>query len=331
MNKTVIITSGDPAGIGPEIILRLASNESFLRVPAVIAGRKSLYEKLSSDMGISVSINSVDSVSRLKPGALNIIEPVCENKYIYGSAPGKSSSHEALAYLDLACALIKEKKTDRLITAPVSKEGIASLKKGFSGHTYYLSDYFGVDRQKAVMLFLSRAIRVVLVTQHLAIKDVPPAVKKEAVLAAAEAASEALKFLGIKVPRLAVCSLNPHCGEGGLLGGEERDEIIPAVEELKKRGAAVSGPMGADDVAAGCLKNEYDIAIAMYHDQGIAPVKLFSHGRAVNFTWGLPFIRLSPLHGTAFDIAGKFTASAESMIECFRIAAGLEVRRGGLK
>ncbi|MCD6311170.1 MAG: 4-hydroxythreonine-4-phosphate dehydrogenase PdxA, partial [Elusimicrobia bacterium] len=219
-----LITSGDPAGIGAEVILRLTSNEIFRRVPSLIAGRKSLYEKLSADMGIRVEINSVDNSLHLKPGALNIIEPACENEYIYGSAPGEASSREALAYLDLACGLIKEKKADRLITAPVSKEGIASVKKGFSGHTYYLSDYFGVDRKKAVMLFLSRTIKVVLVSQHLSIKNVPPAVNKKAVAAAAETACAVLKFFGIAEPRVAVCSLNPHCGEGGMLGTEEQDE-----------------------------------------------------------------------------------------------------------
>jgi len=319
LNKTVIITSGDPAGIGAEVILRLASNESFFRAPSLVVGRKSLYEKLASDMGIRLEINSIDDSLRLKSGALNIIEPVCKNKYVYGSAPGEASSREALAYLDLACGLIKEKKADRLITAPVSKEGVASIKEGFSGHTYYLSDFFGVDRNKTVMLFLSRTIRVVLVSQHLPLKEVSSAINREAVVSTAEAACEALKFLGIKAPRVAVCSLNPHRGEGGLLGIEEKEHIIPAVEELKKRGIDAFGPMGAEDAAAGCLKNEYDIITAMYHDQGILPVKLFSHGRAVNFTWGLPFIRLSPLHGTAFDIAGSFKARAESMIECFRI------------
>ncbi len=324
MNKTVLITSGDPAGIGAEVILRLASNEIFCRVPSLVVGRKSLYEELASGMGISADINLLDDSLRLKHGALNIIEPDCENKYIYGSAPGEASAREALAYLDLACGLIKDKRADKLITAPVSKEGIASIKEGFSGHTYYLADFFGVDRKKTVMLFLSRTIRVVLVSQHLSLKDVSSAINKKAVVNTAESACEALKFLGIDAPRIAVCSLNPHCGDGGILGGEEKDEIIPAVEELKKRGIDAAGPMSAEDAAAGSLKNEYDIIIAMYHDQGILPVKLFSHGRAVNFTWGLPFIRVSPLHGTAFDIAGLFKAQAESMIECFRIVSELK-------
>lgn len=319
-----LITSGDPAGIGAEVILRLASNEAFSLAPSLIIGRKSLYEKLSSAMGIKIEINPVDENLRLKNGALNILEPQSGNKYIYGSAPCEASSREALSYLELACDLIKEGKADKLITAPVSKQGLAVIKKGFSGHTYYLADFFGVERQKAVMLFLSRTIRAVLVSQHLAIKDVPSAIKKEEVISTLEAAFDALRFLGIKEPRAAVCSLNPHCGDGGLLGSEEKNEIIPAVEELKKRGMSVSGPMDAGDAVSGCLKNEYDIIEAMYHDQGIAPVKLFSHGRAVNFTWGLPFIRLSPLHGTAFDIAGTFKARAESMIECFRIVSRLQ-------
>ena len=324
MNKAVIITSGDPAGIGPEVILRLAVAEAFALAPSVIIGRRSLYEKLASDMGIKLETNPVDESLKLKSGVLNILEPPCENKYVYASEPGEASSREALSYLETACGLIKEGKAGRLITAPVSKEGIAAVKKDFSGHTYYLADFFGVERQKAVMLFLSRTIKAVLVSQHLAIKDVAAAINKKAIAVAVESALAALKSFGISAPRAAICSLNPHCGDGGLLGSEEKDEITPAVEELKSRGMAVSGPMDAFDAVAGCLKNEYDIMAAMYHDQGIVPVKLFSHGRAVNFTWGLPFIRLSPLHGTAFDIAGAFKARAESMTECFRIAARLQ-------
>ncbi|MBA3065443.1 4-hydroxythreonine-4-phosphate dehydrogenase PdxA [bacterium] len=345
MNKTVLITSGDPAGVGGEVILRLAANEIFRSVPSLVAGRKSIYEKLASDMGFPVDINLVDNSLRLKSGALNIIEPACENKFIYGAGPGEASSREALAYLELACGLIKDKAADKLITAPVSKEGIASLREDFSGpleiakqslglkpgnlsdfsgHTYYLADFFGVERKKAVMLFLSRTIRVVLVTQHLPLKDVSSAINKEAVVNAAVAAGLAGNFMGIEAPRIAVCSLNPHCGDGGILGLEEKEEIIPAVEELQKRGIHAYGPMSAEDASSGSLKNKYDFIVAMYHDQGILPVKLFSHGRAINFTWGLPFIRVSPLHGTAFDIAGQFIARAESMIECFRVISELK-------
>ncbi|MFH1352934.1 MAG: 4-hydroxythreonine-4-phosphate dehydrogenase PdxA [bacterium] len=314
-----MITSGDPAGIGPELIIKLSRRAEFSECCSVVIGRVSLYRALFAAFSADASaINPVTGLSEADAGKLNIMEPPVKQGFKFGSSPGKESAKEAVSYLDFAAELIKKENLPYLLTAPVSKENISRIRKGFSGHTYYLADFFGVSRDEAAMLFLSSTLRVVTVTQHLPLSQVSSEIKKNRIVRIAVLACDALRGLGISKPRIAVCALNPHSGDGGLLGSEEKHEIIPAVKALKKTVADVRGPLNAEVAVVEALKNKFDLIVAMYHDQGILPVKLFSHGRGVNLTWGLPFIRVSPLHGPAFDIAGRDVAKEGSIVQSFK-------------
>jgi len=322
MNKIFLITSGDPAGIGPEIILKLALSGDFCKRTSVVIGRKSIYEELIKKTKALIKINTVKNISEAKAGALNLMEPGKKTSYVAGDGPGAASAEEAISYVDLALDVAAKEKIAALITAPLSKKSVSLVRKNFSGHTFYLADKTGVKREDVVMLFVSNSLKAALVTQHLPLSQVSSAIREASIIKITSNACEAMKkTLGVKNPKIAVCSLNPHAGEGGILGREELDEIIPAIKKLKDIGIDAYGPVSSDAAARDCLMNKAHLLVAMYHEQGIVPVKLFSHGRAVNMTWGLPFLRFSPLHGTAFDIAGKGAAKADSMIETFNLAS----------
>jgi len=323
-----LITSGDPAGIGPELVVKILTCAEFSEYRSVVIGRISLYRQLFKALRCDASlINPVTNLSKAGKGKINIMEPPEKQGFKFGASPGIESARESISYLDFAAKLIKKKKQRYLLTAPVSKENISRLRPGFSGQTYYLSDIFDIPRDDVAMLFLSASLKVVLVTQHLSLSQVSSRVKKDRIVRITTLACKALRNLGISKPGVAVCALNPHSGEGGLLGHEEKKEIVPAIRTLKKAGVDVRGPLNIEVAVADALKNKFDLIVAMYHDQGILPVKLFSHGRGVNLTWGLPFIRVSPLHGTAFDIAGRGVAKAGSFVESFRTL--LKFRKGG--
>jgi 4-hydroxythreonine-4-phosphate dehydrogenase len=219
-----------------------------------------------------------------------------------------------------------------LVTAPVSKEAIVRAGQAFVGQTEFLAELAGVPAP--VMMLLGdddrgRWLRVALVTTHVALRDVAARVTQPKVERAIERAAAACRELGLARARVAVCGLNPHAGEGGQFGTEEITTIAPAVLAARARGADVMGPLPADTVFHHALRGEYDAVVAMYHDQGLAPLKLLAFERGVNWTLGLPFIRTSPDHGTAYDIAGQNRADPSSMIAAIRLARRLAERRAG--
>ena len=221
---------------------------------------------------------------------------------------------------------------DALVTAPVSKEAIIDAgHPEFVGQTEYLSGLAGTDR--TIMMLLGcddrgRWLRVALVTIHMALRKVADAITADRIQLAIQRAAEACHDLGLPRARIAVCGLNPHAGEGGKLGTEERTLIIPAVEAARLRHADIVGPLPADTLFHYAYKGDYDAVVAMYHDQGLAPLKMIGFESGINWTLGLPFIRTSPDHGTAFDIAGKGIAHPGSMIAAVRLAKQLARRRG---
>ena len=286
--RTIGITLGDPQGIGPEVI------------------RKALLSPRLSKKCSFLIIGNHPQLRGLRIPKLNI--------------PYKNPGEGSLKFLDHGITLIKGGIIDALVTAPLSKERVNQYHKGFRGHTEYLADAFGVKRFD--MMFISKHMRLSLLTRHVPLKDVPNMVTSRAVLNAIELLHETLKVqFGIAHPRIAVLGLNPHAGEGGLLGKEEQRSIIPAIRKTAQNGMKVYGPFPADTFfIKECL---YDGVIAMYHDQGLAPVKGKYFQDLVNFTAGLPFIRTSPVHGTAFDIAGKNRADPASMIAAINLACDL--------
>ncbi|MDD5448983.1 MAG: 4-hydroxythreonine-4-phosphate dehydrogenase PdxA [Candidatus Omnitrophica bacterium] len=232
------------------------------------------------------------------------------------------SARESVEFIDAAFELIIKKKADALVTGPVSKEAINSSGIKFKGHTEYLADLCGSPR--IAMMFISDKLKLSLVTRHMALSEVSRAISIKAVYDTAELTCKALKdWFWINNPKVGISGLNPHCGEGGLFGGEEETVIRPAVEKLSNYFKGVAGPIPADTLLYEIYNKRYDAAVCMYHDQGLAAFKMISRNKGVNLTLGLPFIRTSPDHGTAFDIAGKSKADPGSMIEALKLAIRL--------
>jgi 4-hydroxythreonine-4-phosphate dehydrogenase len=239
-------------------------------------------------------------------------QPLDARILVLGSRTG--GGREALAAIDEAADLALAGKVDGIVTAPVSKERIAGTGIRFIGHTEHLAARAGVELP--VMLFVAGARRVALVTTHVSLRDLPAAITRSRVIGILRETSKGLKeYFGLPHPRLAVCGLNPHAGEGGHFGREEIETIAPAVEAARGEGIRAEGPYAADTV----WNRPCDAVIAMYHDQGLGPVKAM-HPDAVNVTLGLPFVRTSPDHGTAFDIAGKGVADPKPMMAAIRVA-----------
>jgi len=284
---------GDPRGIGPEIIRKaltgpvIASEAKQSRF--IVIGNK----KVLGSLPASVEVMDV---------------------------PYRSAGEGALKFLDKAISLIKAGAADALVTAPLSKEIVSRYAKNFVGHTEYLAQAFGI--KKFDMMFIAGPVRLTTVTRHVPLKEVPKLVTQKAVFDSIALMALTLKDkFKIKAPKIAVLGLNPHAGEGGLLGPEDVKQILPAVRKANARGINAKGPFPADTFFA--YHKSYDGIIAMYHDQGLAPLKGLYMKELLNFTAGLPFVRTSPAHGTAFDIAGKNKADPSSMLAAIKLAVSL--------
>jgi 4-hydroxythreonine-4-phosphate dehydrogenase len=285
MRPRIAITVGDPAGIGPEIAAKAADD----------------------------------------PRVRAVCEPV-----LYGPppgsrfTPGELSAGAGRAAYDAICAAVRDAQSGvvhAIATAPVNKLAFARAGLPWKGHTDLLAHLTGSPR--AAMMFWSEPLKVVLATVHIPLASVPGALTRELVESTIELAAGELPRFGVPRPRLAVAGLNPHAGEDGLLGEEERDVLCPSVEAARSRGVLVEGPFPSDTLFTRATRGEFDAVIACYHDQGLIPVKLLAFGRAVNVTLGLPIIRTSVDHGTAFDIAGRGIADPASLIEAVLLAAKL--------
>jgi len=305
------ITMGDPSGIGAQIIPKALDKVVDL-ADYVIIGDKWVFNQA---LGARCSVSGVNN--RVKFIDLNNVN---HKKFKFGEVKaeyGKAS----IEYLDKALELLKNKQIDCLVTCPVSKEAInlAGLKD-FSGHTEYLAKR--TKTKHFVMMLLNKKLRFCLVTRHMPLKDVALSLNCKEIREAVSFAYKSLKELFlIRRPRIAVCGLNPHASDNGILGEEENKIIKPALNRLKRIIKTIAGPLPADTTVLKAAQDKYDCVIAMYHDQALIPLKLSGDYSGVNMTLGLPFIRTSPLHGTAFDIAGKFAlAKPGSLIEAVKLA-----------
>ncbi|MCA9409414.1 MAG: 4-hydroxythreonine-4-phosphate dehydrogenase PdxA, partial [Candidatus Omnitrophica bacterium] len=236
--------------------------------------------------------------------------------------PNRVSGQCSLDYLNSAVEFLKKKKISALVTAPVCKEAIAKFQPHFQGHTEYLADHF--NKKNVGMLFVAQNLKTLIVTRHIPLKRVSQSITSSLLVKSIQMTDQALKdYFKIKRPRLAICGLNPHAGENGLLGREEQRIIIPVIKKLHSNRLHIEGPFPADTLFCPDKAKHYDAIIAMYHDQGLIPIKTLYFHKVVNLTIGLPVIRTSPSHGTAFDIAGKNCANPASMIEAIKLAAQL--------
>lgn len=321
-NIKVGITHGDYNGIGYEVILKMLDDERIpeLCTPVIYGSAKiaALYRKQLGLQGPApVQIRQADDAN---PGQYYIINVIGEDAKVETGHPSAEAGQAAFAALERAVADLREGKIDVLLTAPINKATIQSELFTFPGHTEYLETSVG-DGEKALMILFNDRLRVALATIHVPLAKVAEAVTKENLVdKIVRFNSSLIKDFGIVKPRIAVLGLNPHCGDGGLMGSEEKDIILPAIEECRTRKIHAFGPYAADGFFGSGNFGKFDGVLAMYHDQGLAPFKTIAGGSGVNFTAGLPYVRTSPDHGTGFDIAGQGVASPDSMREALYAA-----------
>lgn len=306
---------GDPSGIGPEVALKsLASPRVKGLADFFLIGDASVIRRLKRRTGLRAGAELLD------------LENVSGSGFEYGvvrPAFGRAS----VQYLEKAVDLIMRGKADALVTAPINKTSVrAAGLKDFEGHTEYLADRTGA--KEYAMMFVGKTLKITLVTRHIALKDVPRRISAEKIYKTIRLTRAALKkFFGIARPRIAVAGLNPHAGESGNFGDEDGRIILPAVKKASKEMGNIYGPIPPDVIFPQVQAGQYDAAVAMYHDQGLIPFKMFHFKDGVNMTLGLPFVRTSPDHGTAFDIAGSLVADPASMIEAIILACRLARKR----
>ena len=288
---TIAVTAGDPAGIGPEIVVKAVHDPRVVEVcRPVIYGPHTAAELDEFQAGVV-------------------------------SAAAGRAAYEAI---DRAVTDARAGRVDAIATAPINKEAFAEAGLPWRGHTDLLAHLCGV--QDAAMMFWSERLRVVLATVHIPLRDVPGKLTTELLMRTIHLTAASMPMFGIEDARIGVAGLNPHAGENGLLGSEDGDVIVPAVTRARADGLDVRGPIPADTLFVRAVRGEFDVVIAAYHDQGLVPVKLVAFGRAVNVTLGLPIVRTSVDHGTAFDIARKGTADEGSLVEAILLAARLARR-----
>ncbi len=321
------ITMGDPSGIGPEVILKALSLQEIGSMAdfVIIGCYKVLHDVADSlSMGKRLQLSRLDSMplNADKDSVNNINVLDLDNVSVQDAISHKvlaNSGRASVEYIMKGLGLAMGGEIDAIVTAPISKEAVKMAGFEFAGHTELLKEK--TDTENVVMLMVGKGLRVSFVTTHLAIKDVSRFINQESVFSTIQTTAKGLKqFFGIADPRIAVCGLNPHCGDGDRFGTEERDSIIPAIKRAQEMGIDCIGPLSSDTVFNKALNGEFDVVVVQFHDQGTIPIKMHAFDSGVNITLGIPIIRTSPTHGTAFDIAGKGVANPGSMIEAIKTA-----------
>lgn len=309
----VAITHGDTNGVGYEVILKTFQEQGMLELcTPIIYGSPKAAAYHRKALNIDTNFSIISKAEDAQPGRVNMLTTFEEEVKIDLGQPSPEAGKAALKALDRAMADYRAGLYDVLVTAPINKNTIQNENFMFPGHTEYIEHNLG-EGNKALMIMMNGSLRVALVTTHLPIKDVAKAITKETIIEKTKIFHDTLKRdLRIDNPRIAVLALNPHAGDNGLLGTEEQEIIIPAIKELEADGVQAFGPYPADGFFGSGTYNKFDGVMAMYHDQGLAPFKTIAAEDGVNYTAGLPVIRTSPDHGTAYDIAGKGIADENS-------------------
>ncbi len=324
------ITMGDPSGVGPEIIAKALTRPQIHKLgKIVVVGDKWVFDKVKGERlkvkGERLKVKGERlkvKGERLKVKGYQFIDlnNVPRKNFRFGRVR-KEFGRAAIDYLKKAVELIKNREIDCLVTAPISKQAINLAGYRYGGHTEFLARAFGKKSQDLVMMLLNKYIRATLVTRHLALKEISPALSRQTIYKTIVITYLALKgYFGIARPKICVAALNPHAGEGGLLGREEMERIRPAITKARIIVKDVFGPLPADSAYLKAKQGAFDAVVAMYHDQVLIPLKLLDPESGVNLTLGLGFVRTSPLHGTGFDIAGKNIASDASFVSALRTA-----------
>lgn len=313
---TVGITQGDGNGIGYEVIIKAFAEERMLDIctPVIYGSSKifGFYRKQIHNIE-QINTNVIASAKEAHPKRVNIINCLPDNVFVEPGQSTPESAKSAMTSLEYAVRDLKEGNIDALVTAPINKRAMVNEGFGYTGHTEYLEKEFGVD--EALMIMVSDQLKVGVVTGHIPLKDVPGKISRDLILTKLRLMNSSLKRdFGIFSPKIAVLGLNPHCGDGGLLGDEEQSVILPAVQQASEEGIMAFGPYSPDGFFGLGNYSRFDAVLAMYHDQGLIPFKALAFEIGVNFTAGLPVVRTSPDHGTAYEMAGKDLADPHSMI-----------------
>lgn len=308
---TMAVTMGDPAGVGPEVVLKaLSSPDARDLANWIVVGDRAAWEKTAATCRIDITglpaihdMALIESADQLRFGELSA-----------------DCGRAALEYVRAATGMCLTGKAHGMVTAPLNKEAVTMSGIKFSGHTEYIADLCGA--QDSRMMLSSPKLSVVHVTTHVALRTALDATTAR-ILRTIELGNEAMKLLGWEHPRIAMCGFNPHAGEHGLFGLEDSERIIPAVEAARSKGVRVDGPHAPDTIFIRAVRGEYDMVVAMYHDQGHIAMKLIDFEHTVNVTLGIPIIRTSVDHGTAFDIAGKNKADPQNMIAALKMGVAM--------
>jgi len=325
--KKLAITMGDPGGVGPEIIVRALNSPEVRNYCApIVIGDASIMEEALNLLKLNLQLRLIKSPEESKPTSrdrfielidMGMIKKFRKNK------PTAEGGKACVSYIKKAVEVAVKKQVDGIVTAPISKEALKIAGFKWPGHTEMLADL--TNTRDYAMMLMGGNLRVILVTMHTALRNVPALITEKRILKTIRLAKKACDMLKIKKPRIAVAALNPHAGEAGMFGDEEKKKIIPAIREAVKERIPVSGPYPPDTIFYKAYKGEVDVIVCMYHDQGLIPLKMIAFDQGVNTTIGLPFVRTSPDHGTAYDIAWKGIADPTSMIEAIKLASILKV------
>ncbi|MBC8047800.1 MAG: 4-hydroxythreonine-4-phosphate dehydrogenase PdxA [Fimbriimonadaceae bacterium] len=315
-NKIKIgFTLGDVNGIGPEVLIKALVDNRILKycTPVIYGSSRILayYKKMPGNEGFNYA--NCNNAEQANAKTINIINSIADEVIIQPGQDTSAAGKAAFISLDAAANDLLSKKIDALVTAPINKNNMQQTGFNYQGHTEYFNAKANAE---SVMLLINDRLKVGLVTNHLPVKEIAAAITKEKIVKKIEIIHQALKQdFAIFNPTIAVLGLNPHSGDNGLLGNEEKNIIIPAIKEAQDKKIIVVGPFSADGFFGSDNYQKFDAILAMYHDQGLVGFKSISFGSGTNFTAGLPFIRTSPDHGTAYDIAGKNEASPDSMLQ----------------
>ncbi len=345
--KIIAITMGDPAGIGPEIIIKALNDDTIKelkgKVRLLIIGNKDIFKETAQRLDVDFQPQEINeaAIKERLPESTCCLLSLGRGDFEANPTklPHPANGQASLDYINKAIELVTHRNVDAIVTAPVSKQAVNMAGHSFKGHTEFLAQK--TKARKPVMMFVWKSLRVALVTTHLAYKKVLLHLNVENVLVVINALDKALKqYFGFFEPRIGVCALNPHAGESGLFGHEEETIIKPAIELARQQKMIALGPFPADGIFRMSLMGELDAIVALYHDQAMIPMKtlgyeakedrILSFNPAVNVTLGLPFIRTSVAHGTGFDIAGQNRAHPDSMINAIKLAYQMTLNQADL-
>lgn len=320
------ITHGDLNGIGYETILKSLNNKEItdLLIPVIYGSAKvAVYfqRRLALE---DFTFNSITDAAQINKKRINIVNISNQEIKIDPGKPSQQSGELAIMALEQAVKDVKKGLLNAIVTAPINKDNAQGERFNFSGHTEFFANHFGVKNEDCLMFMVHEGLRIGLVTNHLPVNQIAPALSKELIIRKIKIMTQSLRRdFGVVKPKIAVLSLNPHAGDNGFLGNEEKTMIEPAIANCSEQGMMVYGPYAADGFFGSGKQYYFDGILAMYHDQGLTPFKALSEGGGVNFTAGLPVVRTSPAHGTAYDIAGKGEASPNSMMEAMFLACDI--------